>query len=204
MGGRGGRAFKTTDARKSEAFFGLTQSNGMYNSWKDKLSQLEYAAVRRYTGSDYEDINDALRITGLSNARADIRQCVDEMTRALATFNLKRSITVYRGASGAIFGGDKTVAEINAMAKAGARLIDKGFMSTSASQGANFGGKYQFVITVPAGVGRGAYVAPLSHFRSENEFLLQRGTTFKITKAVQNGYITEVHLRVEPSKKKKK
>ena len=53
----------------------------MYNSWKDKLSQLEYAAVRRYTGSDYEDINDALRITGLSNARADIRQCVQANIR---------------------------------------------------------------------------------------------------------------------------
>lgn len=203
MGGRGGRAFKTTDAQKSEAFFGLTQSNGMYNSWKDKLSQIEYEAVRRYTGEDYMDINDALRSSGLSSASADIQQCIADMTRALATFNLKKSITVYRGGNGAIFGGDKTVAEINAMAKAGARLVDKGFMSTSASQGANFSGLYQFVITVPAGVGRGAYVAPLSHYRSENEFLLQRGTTFKISKAVKKGYYTEVHLRVEPTKKKK-
>lgn len=204
MGGRGGHAFKTKDVRKSEAFFGLNSSSGMYNSWRDKLSRLEFAAVQRYTGDDYRDINDALRISGLSRASPDIRQCVEDMTRALSNFNLKKSITVFRGAGGAIFGGNKTVEEINAMAKAGVRLRDNGFMSTSASQGANFSGKYQFIITVPAGVGRGAYVAPLSHYRSENEFLLQRGTTFKITKAVQNGRITEVHLRVELEKKKKK
>ena len=204
MGGRGGRAFKTNDERKSEAFFGLNQRNGMYPSWRDSLSRIEYEAVRRYTGEDYVDINDALRKFGLSRASSDIRQCIDDMTRALSTFNLKKSIVVFRGGNGAIFGGDKTVEQINAMAKAGVKLMDKGFMSTSASQGANFAGKYQFIITVPAGVGRGAYVAPLSHYRSENEFLLQRGTTFKISKAVQKGRVTEVHLRVEPQKKKKK
>lgn len=204
MGGRGGHAFKTTDVRKSEAFFGLNQKNGMYNSWRDKLSRLEYEAVRRYTSNDYEDINDALRRTGLSNAPTDIQKCVEHATRALANFNLKKSIVVFRGASGAIFGGNKTAAEINAMAKAGVKLMDKGFMSTSASQGANFSGKYQFIITVPAGVGRGAYVAPLSHYKSENEFLIQRGSTFKITKAVEKGRITEVYLRLEPQRKKKK
>ena len=108
------------------------------------------------------------------------------------------------GASGAIFGGDKTVAEINALAKAGARLTDKGFMSTSASEGAQFSGRYRFVITIPAGTGRGAYVAPVSHYGSENEFLLQRNSTFKIVKAVDAGRVIDVHLRLEPPKKKKK
>jgi len=76
-------------------------------------------------------------------------------------------------------------------------------MSTSASSGAQFSGSYKFIITVPAGVGRGAYIAPLSHYQSENEFLLQRGSSFKITKAVQSGSTTEVYLRLIPEKKKK-
>lgn len=175
----------------------------MYNDWRHKLSQIEYAAVRRYTGADYQDINDVLRKSGLAHTSQDLRDCINDITNALSTFQLKKSITVYRGAGSAIFGGQKTVDEINAMAKAGARLKDLGFMSTSASSGAQFSGSYKFIITVPAGTGRGAYVAPLSHFKSENEFLIQRGTSFKITKAVKSGSITEVYLRVEPEKKKK-
>lgn len=203
MGGRGGRAFKTGDASKSEGFFGINQNNGMFPDWKKNLTPEQLSAVRYYTGSAYEDINDALRISGLSNAPHDMQETIARITSALDKFNLKKSLTVYRGASGAIFGGNKTVAEINAMARAGARLTDKGFMSTSASEGANFGGDYRFVITVPAGTGRGAYVAPVSHYRSENEFLLQRNSTFKIVKAVQSGYHIDVHLRLIPEKKKK-
>jgi len=203
MGGRGGRAFKTTDASKSRAFFGVDQSNGMFPDWKKGLTPEQLAAVRLYTGSAYEDINEALRIVGLSSSSSRMQDTVEKITEALRKFHLKKSLTVYRGASGAIFGGAKTVEEINAMAKAGARITDRGFMSTSASEGAQFGGDYRFVITVPAGTGRGAYVAPVSHFGSENEFLLQRNSTFKIVKAVTNGYHIDVHLRLEPERKKK-
>jgi len=204
VGGRGGRAFKTGEVSKSEAFFGLNQQNGMDNSWRHGLTLAQFEAMRRYTGSDYVDINNALRRLQLASSPADIQRCVDNMTEAISKFQLKKSITVFRGASSSIFGGHKTAAEINAMAKAGAHLTDRGFMSTSASFGAEFSGNYKFVITVPAGTGRGAYVAPFSHFRSENEFLLQRNTTFRITKAIDKGSITEVHLRVVPDKKKKK
>jgi len=203
MGGRGGRAFKTDDMRKSEAFFGVYRASGMYHEWIDKLSYDESKAVRRYTGHEYRDINGALRGPDLSRASADIRDCIDHITSGLAKFGLKKSITVYRGAESDIFGGFKTAKEINAMAKAGARLVDKGFMSTSAAEGDQFGGRYRFIITVPAGTGRGAYVAPMSHFNSENEFLLQRGTSFKINKAVDHGQIIDVYLRVETKKKKK-
>lgn len=203
MGGRGGRAFKTTDASKSSAFFGVNQTNGMFPDWRNNLLPDQLSAVRFYTGSAYEDINDALRISGLHNASSRMQETIANITDAIDKFKLKKSLTVYRGASGAIFGGDKTVDEINAMARAGARLTDKGFMSTSASEGAQFGGDYRFVITVPAGTGRGAYVAPVSHYGSENEFLLQRNSTFKIVKAVQSGYHIDVHLRLEPKKKKK-
>ena len=203
MGGRGGRAFKTDDARKSEAFFGLNRQSGMFNDWRDKLTYEESKAVRRYTSNEYRVINGALRGSDPSRASADIRECIDDITSGLSKFNLKKSITVYRGAESEIFGGFKTAKEINAMARAGARLVDKGFMSTSAAEGDQFGGRYRFIITVPAGIGRGAYVAPMSHFHSENEFLLQRGTTFKISKAVDCGPVIDVYMRVEPKKKKK-
>lgn len=204
MGGRGGHAFKTNDPTKSEAFFGLNQSNGMFPDWHKNLTPEQLQAVRYYTSNAYEDINDALRKIGLSNSSARMQETISRITSALDKFQLKKALTVYRGASGAIFGGEKTVAEINALAKAGARLTDKGFMSTSASEGAQFSGRYRFVITIPAGTGRGAYVSPVSHYRSENEFLLQRNSTFKIVKAVDAGRVIDVHLRLEPPKKKKK
>lgn len=203
MGGRGGRAFKTTDASKSRAFFGVNQTRGMFPDWQRLLSGDQYGAVRYYTSNAYRAINDALRFTGLANATTRMQNTIANITDALDKFRLKKSITVFRGGSSAIFGGDKTVDEINAMARAGAKLTDRGFMSTSASEGANFDGDYRFVITVPAGTGRGAYVAPMSHYHGENEFLLQRNSTFKIVKAVQSEYHIDVHLRLQPPKKKK-
>ena len=203
MGGRGGRAFKTTDASKSKAFFGVNQTNGMYPNWKSSLTTPQLDAVRLYTSSYYEEINGALRFSGLSNASTDMQDTVRDITTALDKFKLKRALTVYRGADESIFGSRKTAAEINDLARAGARLTDKGFMSTSASEGAQFHNSYRFVITVPAGTGRGAYIAPVSHYGSENEFLLQRNSTFKIVKAVDNGRFIDVHLRLDPKKKKK-
>ena len=194
MGGRGGRAFKTTDASKSRAFFGVNQTNGMFPNWKSSLTTPQLDAVRLYTSSYYEEINGTLRFSGLTNASTSMQDTVRDISAALDKFKLKRALTVYRGADESIFGGRKT---------AGAKLTDKGFMSTSASEGAQFHNSYRFVITVPAGTGRGAYIAPVSHYGSENEFLLQRNSTFKIVKAVDNGRIIDVHLRLEAPKKKK-
>ena len=200
MGGRGGKAFATNSARQADAFFGLGSPKGMYPSWHDAISGKEHDALYTYIGSSYTDINNYLR-RGIETS-SYYKDCIADMTRAISDFSLKKSIVVHRGAEAHIFGGFKTAAQINEMAKKGARLTDKGFMSTSASSGSQFDGKYHFVITVPAGKGRGAYIAPFSRYRSENEFLLQKGSTFKITRAVDRGGQIEVHLRLVTEKKK--
>lgn len=46
------------------------------------------------------------------------------------------------------------------------------------------------------GAGRGAYIAPLSRYRGEQEFLIARGTKYKIVDVAIDGEITRVKLEV--------
>lgn len=52
------------------------------------------------------------------------------------------------------------------------------------------------VIDVPAGKGVGAWIAPLSGTEEEYEFLLQRGTKFRIKSVLESNNKTEIHMEV--------
>jgi hypothetical protein len=91
--------------------------------------------------------------------------------------------------------------------KAGDVFIDKGFLSTAVCEGAGFDKSYELIIVVPKGA-QGFYAEPFSHYtdnykftyndnpksanlwdgkfkediRSENEWIGQRGSEFKVLK----------------------
>lgn len=195
MGGRGGSYERYAHYTDAYNFFGVGGSDGAYPVWEKAITSGERDATVYYTGSAYTSINKLLRNDGYDSSSGQMRNTIDNIDKAISKFDLKKNLTVYRGSGAQLVGGYTTAAEINANMK-GAIVRDKGFMSTSAVHGSQFSGKLKYEIKVPKGKGRGAFVAPISHFKHENEFLLKRGTQFKVMGAkVVNGQ-TVVMLKV--------
>ena len=61
----------------------------------------------------------------------------------------------------------------------GSDYVDHGYMSTSISKGASFGGSAKLIIKVPKGT-PGIYLESISRYKSEQEFLLARSTKLRI------------------------
>ncbi|MFB6364256.1 ADP-ribosyltransferase [Paenibacillus elgii] len=159
-------------------------------SWLDALSEKEKAAIKKYTGSSYHDINKNLRENGSNEA---LHKVSEEISSGLRKFNLAENIVVHRGLSKNIF--QKPADQL-----AGVVFTEAAFASTSLLSGSSFGGSVQFEIRVPQG-SKGALVNPISVFKdSEYEFLLDKGTMFEIVEAKEvNGtiYIIAEVLAVE-------
>ena len=215
--------------KKANKFFGTDSKRGAFNKWRGDLTPDEYTAVRGYTGLDwrqmgaYYSINLALRMmkdgedvdTGLNNIhtmgdtdRNLLRKRIHSLDSAMAKAELQKPIVVHRGSDGSIFGhrgsdgsmidGLTDPAEI--MKRFGGRVVrDKGFTSTSAVKGGQFARDIHFIITVPPGKGRGAFIAPISQKENENEFLLNRGSSFLVKKAYrdENAHQTVVEMEVQ-------
>ena len=165
----------------------------------------ERAGIYDYTGSWYTAMNTALRDG--SQASADVAEKIANATRVLDRFKAADSFWTYRGTSlegtSKLLGG--TVAQMSdpsfLKSLIGKEVSDKGFMSTAVhSDGAWSGVKYQ--IYVPKGA-HGMYVDPISANQGEIEFLLQRGTTFKVRRIGTNSAGTLNNLVLEVKKKKK-
>lgn len=200
MGGRGGSYERYSHYQDAYNFFGVGGSDGAYPVWERAITNGERESTVLYTGSAYTSINGILRGVGIEKASAQMRGTIENIDKAIEKFELKKNLTVYRGSSAQLIGGYTTAEEINANLK-GAIVRDKGFMSTSAVHKSAFSGAVKYEIRVPKGKGRGAFVAPISHFKHENEFLLKRGSYFRVMGAkVVNGE-TIVSLKVIDYKK---
>ncbi|MGF9913728.1 ADP-ribosyltransferase [Paenibacillus ehimensis] len=148
--------------------------------WLDTLSEKEKAAIKKYTGSSYHDINKNLRENGSDES---LHKVSNEISSGLRKFNLADNIVVYRGLSKNIF--QKPADQL-----VGVIFTEPAFASTSLLSSSSFGGSVQLEIRVPAG-SKGAIVNPLSVFKdSEYEFLLDKGTMFEVIEAKEvNGTI---------------
>ena len=72
---------------------------------------------------------------------------------------------------------------------------DEGFTSTTPFKTGNFG-NVDVEILIPAGKGAGMWVEPISQYKGENEFLLNRGTKFKVLSIDESGARPLVKLEV--------
>lgn len=207
MGGRGSSSGITAASPPREFnnyhdaydFFGVSEASGMFPDWKTGITTDQLDSVVEYTGSYYKHLNDVLRSGKPSKfkaTRAKDDAHIQNIDNAISAFTLTENLRVFRGAGTKLINGYSTVAEINANLK-GATVQDNGYMSTSAVKGSNFSGQIVYEINVPKGKGRGAFIAPVSKFHHENEFLLARGTKFKVEGARMDGTQVVVSLTVK-------
>jgi hypothetical protein len=156
-------------------------ANSMFGGWYDGLSGDESSAIAAYTGDDYSGINGLLRnemtekMVNSWNATSQqtLQDKISCITSAIDRFNLKESIRVYRTCEEDVFD--------NLKKQIGSIFVDDGFTSTSILPAKVASGNVRMVIDIPSGKGVGAWVNPLSGAEDEEwEFLLQRGSKFRI------------------------
>lgn len=163
----------------------------------NKIGAKDMEYVKDYTSS-YSFINEPLRNKKYigSGKKEKFVEAVKGMTNAIDKSTLKEGIWVQRGVSELNINGvnlsyNATTEDLNNLI--GKSFEDQGFYSASAHKGASFGLSKSVVINTYAPKGTKAlYVNPISYFSggSENEIILQRGYSYKITKAYKsNGKI---------------
>ena len=163
--------------------------------WDNDLSANERQGIVDYTGSDYATMNRTLRddkYNSLSKI-SGLRKKIDGATSVLEKSTIADDVTLWRG-----MGSKNTLArslnvsrsDLSQMVSDGSivgrTLTEKGFSSTGVIESSGWDKEVFLEIIAPAGT-KGMYVAPISNFKSENELLLQRNTTYEILKAERIG-----------------
>lgn len=153
-------------------------------TWKTTVPAASTAAITWYAGNDgYVKINNYLRgIT--STADAQTTAVTAAIHNAVTTYNNPKTTVVYRGVSAK----GLQISLHNAPLQVGALYSDNAFMSTSFDKGVAFdfakdpSDSYVLQMTIPAGTGHGAYIAPLSkEYGLESEYLVKDHSEFKVT-----------------------
>ena len=153
-------------------------------TWKTTVPAASTAAITWYAGNDgYVKINNYLRgIT--TTADAQTTAATAAIHNAVTTYNNPKTTVVYRGVSAK----GLQISLHNAPLQVGALYSDNAFMSTSFDKGVAFdfakdpSDSYVLQMTLPAGTGHGAYIAPLSkEYGLESEYLVKDNSEFKVT-----------------------
>ena len=189
MGGRGASGIKSKALRydNSEELRSLREES---EKWIGGLSDSEKDSIYQYTSVHFRDINPMLRSDKdpILATRDEVSEWVTNIDSALAKAELSDDIVVYRGIDESFFGEKYTAQEINEFI-AGHTLTDKGYWSTSANKESlpRFADQKPYVmeVKVPKGTGRGQYVSQISAHKKEDEYLISRGSSYKIVSARQ-------------------
>lgn len=161
-----------------------------FKEWKEGLSDAEQEALWRYQGSVYDRINGTLRSGKRATGR--LKEVIDLGDSAIAKGIVRENVTVYRGFSNPDIVKNWTRLE-------GKIITDKGFTSTSLYKDTAeyFRRQSKGVlaeIRVPEGA-RGAWIGALGD-ASEGEFLLPRGSKFKVTETFTKNKVKNVVLEL--------
>ena len=165
--------------------------------WISRLTEDESEVVRRYTGSLYDHLNPPLYTYGdeIESPQRFLATDVknyEALDKAIAKAENKTEIMAIRGMNGSPF---KDLEEITPE-DVGKSYTVPNYFSTSTG-GSQFRGKDHVLhILVPKGKGLGAYVAPISEYPNEREFLLKRNGRYLIEKVETLEGDTHVWLRM--------
>ena len=182
--------FKTYESAKS--YFGDMQK--IY----DKIGEKDLNCIKSYTSS-YSYINEPLRkikYAGIQSNKEKFIDTVKGMTNAINKSQLKENMWFSRGVgqlnvNGTTLNYYSNADDLNQLV--GKTFEDQGFVSVSSHKGAGFGEGKGVMMNIYAPKGTKAlYVDPISSFKgaSEDETIIQRGYSYKITKAYkENGKI---------------
>ena len=159
-----------------------------YEPWINSLSEDELTALKKYTASGYSTINKTLRkisSQGIPVVTKNIDETIDLITSALNKAEVKHPLTVYRKVRGL-----DLLDKLEKCWEFGGIWEDPAFMSTTVTKGAfnpvSPNGPIHLVIDIPTGHGIGGFVRAISKYPKENEFLLNKGSKFKVNK-IENG-----------------
>ena len=155
--------------------------------YKEKLTDEEVEAIRKYQGTWYVDINNFLR-GRLESVSKKTRTYIKSLQKAIKKVEIKENILVARGTTVSAIGGDWEAVQINDI------ITDKGFTSTSlrektATDFVNRKGERGILmyIKIPKGT-NGIMVDVAVNDNWENELILSPGTKIRITgKRIENG-----------------
>lgn len=160
-----------------------TEAQRRTDAWWRDLDKDTQKAWNYYTGSGYRGLNQALR--GIGRMTDDMRKHSKALSDSMEA--VEDQFTVVRG-------GGYDIEEFKGKSK----WTSEGFTSTAASGG--FGGNVRFVITVSKGT-KGRWIGTKSVHPGEKEFLLDKGTEFRITSIDDSKHPPVVHLTTIPKKK---
>lgn len=151
-----------------------------YTPWMDSLSPLEKGAIKRYTASS-SHINGYLRGTSANKIYSlESMRLSKTISKALEKSTVPQEIVLFRGTDKRILGDLKDLPGKELVGKV---IQDKGFLGTSIFPNRSFIDDLLLVIKVPEGT-KGAWIAGLSIFPQEGEFLLNKGQQMKIKKVI--------------------
>lgn len=143
----------------------------------------EQAAVHAYTDGSYQAINKQLRHgDGANNQDKNIKH----LDAYLAKSEFPEDVELYRKVSG------EYSKVLKSIMVPGARIPDRGFISTSTHKG-TWSGDLQMVISVKKGQ-KGASVKAGSSHSGENEVMLPRNTMFVVKKFDREANVVHVEL----------
>lgn len=168
-----------------------------FNKLKN-VDKIAYDEVREYT-STFNRVNRPLR--GLDyyesmGKKEDFAKRVNAITRAIDGQELQQDMWVRRGTYelsvnningiGELINSSWTTEQLVNLV--GTTFVDQGFVSCRSSKDGGYGTSsgIQMFIYCPKST-HGLYVSPISHFKHENEIILQRGYQYRITKAYKKG-----------------
>lgn len=162
-------------------------ANAQYNKMKEYAAHptaQQQTAISKYSGSAYNALNEQLRHnqeTGHNN------KTVKDLDSYLMNSTIPETVTVRRGVSG------EYAKILKSIIFEGTKFIDRGFVSTSAKEGWDWGSGMTFEIEVPAG-SKGAAIGKWSHHSHEMEVLLPRGSAFVVTHYDPKNNLVKVRL----------
>lgn len=153
-----------------------------WNDYAENLPVDQQAAVRGYTGTEYQQINGFLR-DGQFDTEA-VRLQVEHLDKALAGKPLHEDVVVARGTNLGHY--LREIGSDDPSKMVGRDFTDKAYMSTSLGDPVFTHKEAILHLHVPKET-PGLWVEKLSHAEvGERELLLGRGNTYRITKAYQS------------------
>jgi hypothetical protein len=225
------------EAQKNASKYTVTDLNKFKNTdlsekfWRDYKDEAEkylyaiqgddYQAVRSYTGSGYDRINDYLRTGTMGHRSYSVSETKDQIKRLDKVLDglppmpenakVYRRVTRTKDVADQLFGSNdeylkairsglddaEMTKNLRALAK-GRTYTEPGY-SSAAAQGFNWSGNINIEIYVPKGSRVGGLVDPISSCKGEREFLIRRGQKFQIIdiKATKDNWgVTETTLKV--------
>ena len=196
--------FEAQDSDDIDAFFNKQKS---YQKWYNGLTEEEKHAIYSYTTSDYHDFNNIKRFgldkalelkkefwldehgeAGLEYALEEVRKTKNKipiLEKALSDFAPEKTFKAYRGTgSFSSLGEDLGYMDL----KVGQKLsLDKSFTSFSLDKGyarefaiEGDGANILFEVTVKKGQKTGAYIAELSDYNPEKEYLMKPNLKYNV------------------------